>query len=58
MFDLSRISNITPATVNKYLRLLGDLGIVRELTERKRNRIFSYHAYIDILNQGTELPAD
>jgi len=27
-----------------------------ELTARKRNRVFSYAGYIDIMNRGTELP--
>jgi len=47
---------ITPATVNKCLGHLERLGIVRELTFRKRNRVFSYTGYLEIMNQGTELP--
>ena len=27
------------------------LGIVKEITGQKRNRVFAYTAYIDILNQ-------
>ncbi len=49
-------TGITPATVNKCLAHLERLGIVRELTFRKRNRLFSYTGYVDIINQGTELP--
>jgi len=49
-------TGITPATVNKSLAHLERLGIVRELTSRKRNRIFSYAGYLEIMNQGTELP--
>ncbi len=49
-------TGITPATVNKALSHLERLGIVRELTSRKRNRIFSYTGCVDIMNQGTELP--
>jgi Fic family protein len=49
-------TGITPATINKSLEHLERLGIVRELTFRKRNRIFSYTAYLEIMNQGTELP--
>ena len=30
-------------------------GIVKEITEGKRNRIYSYTKYIDIINVGTEL---
>ena len=49
-------TGITPATVNKCLGNLERLGIVCELTARKRNRVFSYVRYVQILNQGTELP--
>ncbi len=49
-------TGITPATVNKSLRHLQGLGIVQELTERKRNRVFSYKKYLQILNRGTEPP--
>jgi hypothetical protein len=35
---------------------LAQLGIVRELTARNRNRLFSYTGYIEIMSQGTELP--
>ena len=54
--SLSEKTDITPATVNKALVHLQALGIVRELTEQKRNRIFSYARYVEIMNQGTELP--
>ena len=49
-------TGITPATVNKTLGHLEKLGIVRELTAQKRNRLFSYIGYVEILNQGMELP--
>ena len=52
--SLVRRANLTAATVNKCLAHLIDLGIVKELTEQKRNRIFSYARYIKILNQGLE----
>ena len=48
-------TGITPATVNKCLGHLERLGIVRELTSCKRNRVFSYAEYLEIMNQGTEL---
>jgi Fic family protein len=47
---------ITPATVNKALGHLEQLGIVKELTAQKRNRLFSYAGYIEIMSRGTELP--
>jgi len=49
-------TKLTPATVNKALSHLENLGIVNELTARKRNRLFSYADYIEIMNRGTELP--
>ena len=49
-------TGITPATVNKCLGHLERLGVVREVTLRKRNRLFSYMRYVEIMNQGTELP--
>ena len=53
---LVKKTGITPATVNKCLGHLERLEIVKELTSRKRNRVFSYDAYLEVLNQGTELP--
>ncbi len=49
-------TGITPATVNKALGHLERLGIVQELTAQKRNRLFSYAGYIEIMSRGTELP--
>ena len=49
-------TTISPATVNKCLNHLESLGIVRELTGRKRNRLYSYTRYIEIMNYGTGLP--
>ena len=47
-------TGLTPMTVNKSLVHLCKLGVTRELTGHKRNRVFSYPAYIAILNEGTE----
>jgi len=49
-------TGVSPATVNKALGHLVQLGIVRELTAQKRNRVFSYSRYVEIMSQGTELP--
>ena len=54
--SLAEKTGITPATVNKSLGHLEQLGIVKELTARKRNRLFSYAGYIEIMSRGTELP--
>lgn len=53
---LAKKTKLAPATVNKSLLHLQKLGIVRELTKRKRDRLFSYFRFIGILNEGTEKP--
>ena len=40
-------------TVNAALADLARLGIVQEVTGRRRGRVFGYRAYLDILNEGT-----
>jgi Fic family protein len=42
-----------PATA-KGMKVLTDLGIAREITGHKRNRIFAYDRYLNILSEGTE----
>lgn len=54
--SLVQKTGITPATVNKALGHLEQRSIVRELTSKKRNRLFSYAGYIEIMSRGTELP--
>lgn len=49
-------TSLTPATVNKSLEHLRTLGIVSELTKRKRGRVFSYRRYVKELSTGTESP--
>ena len=49
-------TQLSPATVNACLRELEKLGIVKEITGQKRNRLYSYIEYIRIINEGTELP--
>jgi Fic family protein len=49
---LGTATGLTAATIGKALDAMHDqLGIVQELTGQKRNRVYSYRAYIDILNQ-------
>lgn len=51
---LTQSTGLTAATIGKTLDALQtQLGIVHELTGRKRNRIYAYSAYIAILNQET-----
>jgi Fe2+ or Zn2+ uptake regulation protein len=41
-------------TVARAIEALEKLGIVREITGRKRERVFAYQAYLDVLNEGTQ----
>ena len=51
-------TGITSATVNRALENLTKLNIVKELTAQKRNRLFCYVEYMQIMSEGTELPDD
>jgi len=51
---LVKITGLTPATVNKTLGHLRQLGIVAELTQRQRGRVFSYRRYVELLNSELE----
>jgi Fic family protein len=46
-------TGLAPATINRILVQLQEAGVVSELTQRQRDRVFSYKAYVDVLN--TEL---
>jgi Fic family protein len=46
-------TGLTAPTVNAALADLERLGIVEEVTGRKRGRVFAYRGYLAILNEGT-----
>jgi len=46
-------TGLSPPTINAALADLQRLGIVEEVTGRRRGRVFGYRAYLDILNEGT-----
>ncbi|MDR2573271.1 MAG: Fic family protein [Desulfovibrio sp.] len=46
-------TGLTPATVNNSLARLEKLGIIRQLGDNKRNRLFAYSRYMDILGEQT-----
>ncbi len=56
---IQSLSTICDATglsfpaVGSAMKLLGGFGVVRELTGKRRNRLFVYHGYLAILNEGT-----
>jgi Fic family protein len=47
-------TRLTAPTAASALAALGRAGIVREITGRKRNRLFAYERYLAILREGTE----
>jgi len=51
---LCQLSAMNFPTANKTMAQFVAAGIARELTGQRRNRIFSYDAYLSILNEGSE----
>ena len=51
-------TGLSAPTVNAALADLERLGIVEEVTGRRRGRVFGYRRYLAILSEGTDpLPA-
>ncbi|MCX8021743.1 MAG: Fic family protein [Syntrophorhabdaceae bacterium] len=42
----------------KAMDALQRIGLAREVTGRRRNRVFAYHDYLGILNEGTEVVSE
>ena len=53
--NIVRSSQSTLPTVLRSLRALEEAGLVKELTGRRKNKVFVYKNYLNILNQETEL---
>ena len=47
-------TSLSAATIHSSLENLIKLGILEEVSQKKRNKIFAYKEYINILNEGTE----
>ncbi|NTU50509.1 MAG: Fic family protein, partial [Desulfobulbaceae bacterium] len=52
--EAKRLTDLSFPSINKAMDALVEIGIVRELTGGKRNRIFAYQQYLSILSEGTE----
>jgi cell filamentation protein, protein adenylyltransferase len=52
--DSARELEINRTTISNCIRRLQELGIVREITGQRRNRLFVYDRYVQILSEGTE----
>ena len=51
---LAATTKLSLPTVTAALAALTELGLVREITGRKRGRVFSYESYLKLLQQGME----
>ncbi|MBN1836297.1 MAG: Fic family protein [Spirochaetales bacterium] len=52
--QVCRATGLSFPAASSGMGLLTDLGIARELTGRRRNRLFVYDQYLSILNEGIE----
>lgn len=52
--DLVARSGVSYPTAARAIQSLENMGIVREITGRRRDRVFAYDAYVAILNEGAE----
>lgn len=52
--DLARRAGLSFPTASKAVGVLAKAGVVRELTGGRRDRIFAYGRYLDVLTEGTE----
>ncbi len=43
---------ITAPPARKAIDLLEELGVLRETTGKKRDRVYAYHAYLDLLTES------
>jgi len=52
--EASKQTGLTFPAVAKGMETLIRLGIAKEVSGRKRDRVFAYDRYLAILNEGTE----
>ena len=51
--EVSRRTGLSFPTSAKGVKALVDVGLVRELTGNRRNRVFAYDEYVAIMGEGT-----
>lgn len=54
MTEAKRMTGLSAPTISERFKSLEKLGIIREVTGQKRNRMYTYWDYLEILNEGTE----
>jgi Fic family protein len=56
MPEICRTTGLSFPAASSAMQLLVDTAVARELTGKRRNRLFVYDRYLGILNEGTALP--
>ncbi len=56
MPDICRTTGLSFPAASSAMSLLVEMSIAREMTGKRRNRLFVYDRYLSILNEGTEAP--
>jgi Fic family protein len=54
MQEVCTRSGLSFPAANTAMQMLVELGVARELTGKRRNRVFAYDRYLAILSEGTE----
>ena len=54
--DVCKRTELSYPAASSAMVLLTDLGIAREITGKRRNRLFAYDRYLATLNEGTDEP--
>jgi len=55
--DVEKAVGVSYTKANSLVASAQKLGVLKQISAGKRNRKYLYQAYIDILSEGTELPA-
>ncbi len=55
--DVEKAVGVSYTKSNSIVASAEELGLLKQISQGKRNRKYAYQAYIDILSEGTELPA-
>ena len=51
---MSKLTGLVPNTVRKVFSVMAKVGIVREITGKRRNRLFAYGELLDTMDEGTK----
>ena len=51
---LAKRTRLTLPTIVKALDVLAEIGMVREITGKKRHRVYRYDGYMKVFDEGTE----